>query len=91
MAHLVETMAYVGATPWHGLGNQLGTCQPLEVWARQAGMDWDVRKTPVRFITESAGTLGAIQSFPNQKILFRSDTQVPLSVVSQRFQIGSET
>ncbi|MDF2445740.1 MAG: hypothetical protein K0S46_976 [Moraxellaceae bacterium] len=54
-------------------------------------MDWDVRKTPVRFITESAGTLGAIQSFPNQKILFRSDTQAPLSVVSQRFQVGSET
>jgi hypothetical protein len=21
MDHLVETMAYVGATPWHGLGN----------------------------------------------------------------------
>ncbi|PNE01050.1 hypothetical protein A15D_03380, partial [Alcanivorax sp. MD8A] len=21
MAHLVENMAYVGRTPWHGLGN----------------------------------------------------------------------
>ena len=39
MAHLVETMAYVGATPWHGLGNQLTTHQPLQVWAKQAGMD----------------------------------------------------
>jgi len=87
MAHLVETMAYVGAIPWHGLGNQLAARQPLEVWAKQAGMDWDIRETPVRFITDSAGTLGAIQSFPDQKVLFRSDTQAPLSVVSQRFQV----
>lgn len=28
MAHLVETMAYAGATPWHGLGNQLTEKQP---------------------------------------------------------------
>ena len=87
MAHLVETMAYVGATPWHGLGNQLTARQPLDVWARQAGMDWDIRETPVRYITESAGNLGAIMSFPDQKVLFRSDTNAPLSVVSQRFQV----
>lgn len=87
MAHQLHTMAYVGETPWHGLGNQLSTQQPLEVWARQAGMDWDIRETPVRFVTESAGSLGAIMSYPDNKVLFRSDTNAPLSVVSQRYQV----
>lgn len=58
MAHLVETMAYVGQTPWHGLGHQLPAQQPIEVWAQKAGMDWEIRETPVRFITGTAGTLG---------------------------------
>ena len=31
MAHLIETMAYKGQTPWHGLGNPLTDKQPLEV------------------------------------------------------------
>ncbi len=87
MAHLVESMAYVGQTPWHGLGHQLPAQQPLEVWAQQAGMDWEIRETPVRFITGAAGNLGAIESFPDNKVLFRSDTNAPLSVVSQRYQV----
>ena len=87
MAHLVENMAYVGRTPWHGLGNQLATQQPLEVWMREAGMDWEIRETPVRFISSEAGALGQISSFPDQKVLFRSDNQAPLSVVSNRFKV----
>lgn len=87
MAHLVETMAYVGQTPWHGLGHQLPFQQPIEVWAQQAGMNWDIRETPVRFITGTSGILGAIESFPDNKVLFRSDTHAPLSVVSQRYQV----
>lgn len=87
MAHLVESMAYVGQTPWHGLGHQLPAQQPIEIWARQAGMAWDICETPVRFLTDTAGALGAIESFPEQKVLFRSDTRAPLSVVSQRYQV----
>ena len=87
MAHLVEQMAYVGATPWHGLGNQLTAKQPLEVWAEQAGMAFSILETPVRYMTESAGSLGAIMSFPDQKVLYRSDTKAPLSVVSNRYQV----
>ncbi|CAL62003.1 Conserved hypothetical protein [Herminiimonas arsenicoxydans] len=87
MAHLLQSMAYVGATPWHGLGNQLTAKQPIEVWQKEAGMDWDIREAPVRFMTESAGNLGAIMSFPENKVLFRSDTNEPLSVVGQRYQV----
>jgi len=87
MAHLLETMAYVGETPWHGLGNQLTSNQPLEVWAKQAGLDWSIREAPVRYMTETAGNLGAILTFPENKVLFRSDTNAPLSVVSQRYQV----
>lgn len=87
MAHLVESMAYVNDTPWHGLGNQLTAHQPIEVWAKQAGMDWQIREAPVRYMTESIGSLGAIMSFPENKVLFRSDSNAPLSVVSQRYQV----
>lgn len=87
MAHLVEQMAYVGETPWHGLGNQLTPKQPLEVWAKQSGLSFKILETPVRYMAESVGQLGAIMTFPEQKVLFRSDTKAPLSVVSSRFQV----
>ncbi len=38
-------------------------------------------------MTESQGTLGAIKSFEDQKVLYRSDTQQPLSVVGNRYQV----
>ena len=87
MAHLIEKMAYVGATPWHQLGHQLPPKQPIEVWAEKAGMDWMICDTPVRYLTEQVGALGAILSFDDQKVLYRSDTKAPLSVVSSRYQV----
>lgn len=87
MAHFVEQMAYVGETPWHGLGNQLTPKQPLEVWAKQSGLSFKILETPVRYMTDAVGQLGAIMTFPEQKVLYRSDTKAPLSVVSSRFQV----
>jgi len=80
-------MAYVGETPWHTLGNALPPKQSIEVWAEQAGMQWEIRSSPVRYMTETAGTLGSIMSFDDQKVLYRSDTKAPLSVVSGRYQV----
>ncbi|WP_342595965.1 DUF932 domain-containing protein [Salinicola lusitanus] len=87
MAHELETMAYVGDTPWHGLGNRLSPAQPLEVWRREAGLDWRIQEAPVRYVDGEEERLGTIHAFPEQKVLYRSDTRAPLSVVSQRYRV----
>lgn len=87
MSHLVEHMAYVGATPWHGLGNELAPRQPLEVWAEQSGLSFSILETPVRYEAQSTDPLRAAAHFPGHKVLYRSDTQAPLSVVSERYKI----
>lgn len=90
MAHLIEQVAYVGDTPWHSLGHRLPRKQPIELWARQAGMDWSIQETPVRYMTEAPGEgdiLQSLESFSEQKVLYRSDTRAALSVVSSRYQV----
>lgn len=86
MAHQLEHMAYVGDTPWHGLGNQLSPHQPIEVWAQQAGMDWRIESSDVSYMAQNHRGQNIILPFEEQRVLYRSDTHAPLSVVSQRFQ-----
>ena len=87
MSHLVQSMAYTGKKPWHQLGNQLPPKQSIEVWAQKAGMDWSICETPVHYMTEQTGSLHSLQLFNEQKVLYRSDNQAPLSVVSRRYQV----
>lgn len=87
MSHHVEQMAYVGQTPWHGLGNELSINQPIEVWQQQAGMDWDIKEAPVQFMDSVDDTQSSLITFSQNKVLYRSDTNTPLSVVSQRYQV----
>jgi len=60
MAHEVETMAYAGELPWHGLGvevsNDLTPVQMME----KAGLDWQVEKQKI--MTESGVPVGQKQA-----------------------------
>ena len=88
MAHLVETMAYANETPWHGLGNQLPKNQPIEVWQKSAGMDWEIKQTEVLFNAQGDnGSMLNLRSNPDATVLYRSDTNEPLSVVSKRYKV----
>lgn len=89
MAHEIFTdadgrasMAYVGAKPWHGLGQELTEDAPLDVWAREAGMDYFIQDTPVQF---TAGE--QLRNFEGRKVLYRNDTGAALSVVSDRYKV----
>lgn len=86
MAHLVESMAYVNATPWHGLGNQLSPNRPLKTWLAEAGMNWDIRETEVLYSVSGNDGLH-LKSHMEAKVLFRSDTNAALSVVSPRYKV----
>jgi phage/plasmid-like protein (TIGR03299 family) len=79
-------MAYTGQEPWHGLGNLLSPKKPIEVWAREAGMNWHIEAADVRYVIPGEG-LGSIHAYPDQKVLYRSDNKAPLSVVSKRFNV----
>lgn len=84
--HHVETMAYAGQVPWHGIGSQLAPGQSIEVWRERAGMNWSLEEAEVRFAAEAEGQY-PVRAFPGQKVLYRSDTKRPLAVVSKRYQV----
>jgi phage/plasmid-like protein (TIGR03299 family) len=78
-------MAFVGATPWHGLGQELEQNASIEQWRVAAGMDWSIEKSPVCYMPH--GFYGDVSNFPKQNVLYRSDNYEPLSVVSDRYQV----
>jgi phage/plasmid-like protein (TIGR03299 family) len=79
-------MAYVGETPWHGLGQELQAGQSLETWREAAGMDWRIQRGLVRYATQNDGDLG-LQVMPDQHVLFRSDTKESLGIVSPKYKV----
>lgn len=80
-------MAYVGATPWHGLGQVLTQGAPLEQWVVDAGMDWRVNRAKVRFATSHGQDSSGYLEVPGQVVLHRSDNLEPLGIVSDKFKV----
>jgi phage/plasmid-like protein (TIGR03299 family) len=91
MAHEIDmsngqaNMAYVGETPWHGLGQQLKAGATIEQWRKAAGMNFSIYTSPVQF--ESPESVGDPMTFNGYNVLYRSDTKVPLAVVSDKYQV----
>ena len=82
MVAAVETMAYVGAEPWHGLGNKVSEDISLEEFQREAGLNWTVSKRPVLF----GSGLFDTHTFPKRFVIARDTDDRPYSVVSDRYK-----
>lgn len=78
-------MAFVGdrSEIWHGLGNELSQESTIEDWKTQAGMDWSIIDSPVSYTNPA----GEIYTMEDKKVLFRSDTNAPLSVVGSDYKV----
>lgn len=77
----IAEMAYVGATPWHGLGQQLPEGASIEEWQTAAGMDWTIASAPVQYVAN-----GITRPAPSKVVLYRSDNGHALGVVSPKYQ-----
>jgi phage/plasmid-like protein (TIGR03299 family) len=77
MTAAVESMAYVGEVPWHGLGNKVEEGIDLDDFRRNAGLDWEVQKSPVTYLEKV---------FPDKFVLNRATDNRPYAVVSGRYK-----
>lgn len=73
-------------TPWHGLGQALADGTDLDTWRVAAGMDWTIRRSEIRYAVSRDANAGLIK-LPDQHVLFRSDNNDALGVVSKRYQV----
>lgn len=91
MAHEIDmtnaraNMAYVGETPWHGLGFPLNGDESIEQWKIAAGMNWDIKSHQATYISDEDG--GTLCEIPDRKVLVRSDNQAYLSTVSEGYKV----
>ncbi len=83
MAHEVETMAWAGDKPWHGLGQELTYNAPIETWEKEAVMDWDIDVASVEFTNFD----GETKRFKNRYALYRSDNDEGLGIVSPNYKV----
>jgi phage/plasmid-like protein (TIGR03299 family) len=81
MSNARANIAYTGEKPWHGLGAELPAGADIETWKKAAGLDWQVKESPVLYQN------GELRQWNDRKVLYRSDNGAPLSVMGKDFNV----
>lgn len=82
MSHNVETMAYKGEVPWHGLGVPVTQDLSPEEMLKVAGLDWTVSKRKQYFQDGQ----GKYKPYPGKFVLTRDSDDQPLSNVGETYK-----
>lgn len=64
---------------WHGLGNVVKLNSDLDTWKKEAGLNWEVKKSEINYLNDLV--------VPDKKALYRSDNNKFLSIVSKSYKI----
>ena len=85
MAHNIQTMAYTGAKPWHGLGKAVASAMTSAEAIKEAGLDWEVKKIQAQF---NIGTgIPVMKNIPGKFATVRQDTDEALGVVGNNYTV----
>lgn len=82
MAHEIETIAYYGARPWHGLGIEVLGLMTAQEALVKGGLDWEVEKRKL-----FADVEGNMVHVPNHFATVRTKDNRPLGVVGNTYQV----
>ncbi|MDE3023100.1 MAG: DUF932 domain-containing protein [Pseudomonadota bacterium] len=74
--------AYAGLPAWHKLGSELKSGASIEEWKTAAGLDWEIFESGITY-----HSIDGEHNFPDKRVLFRSDSKAPLSVVGSDYNI----
>jgi phage/plasmid-like protein (TIGR03299 family) len=92
MAHMIDTVSRSTASyastkrEWHGLGQLMPMGATVEEWQEQAGMDYRIQRSVIRYATQRDLTDATeFQTITDKHVLFRSDTGAALGVVSDGY------
>lgn len=80
------SMAYVGETPWHGLGTKVEANISVDEMLAAANLDWEVRKTPLKTYISRVGAPPKMIPVPDHFALVRDRDDVALGVVGKRWK-----
>jgi phage/plasmid-like protein (TIGR03299 family) len=83
-------MAFVGETPWHGLGQSVTKGASIGVWAKEAGMNWQADEARVFFTPaedEAINKYDDPTEAEGYKMLYRSDSMAQLAIVGEDYQV----
>ena len=81
MAHMVETMAYAGEVPWHGLGVEVNPNLSPKEMMKEANVDWTVEKRPLYY-----NGLDKKEVIPGKEALIRTSDGQLLDVVGTNWK-----
>jgi phage/plasmid-like protein (TIGR03299 family) len=79
MVAAVETMAYAGDVPWHGLGTRVSNDISIDDMLRESGLDWKVIPVPVY------GELNGERIESNYEMLIRGTDQKVLTMITDKW------